>query len=38
MLISLIERLKWLILYFFILEMKHIQIKLFSITLEDFKL
>ena len=37
MVISLFERLKWLILYFFILEMKNVQIKLFSESLDEFK-
>lgn len=37
MVISLFERLKWLILYFFILEMKNVQIKLFSDSLDEFK-
>jgi hypothetical protein len=34
---SLISRLKWIILYFFVLDMKYVQIKLFSESLEEFK-
>jgi len=37
MIISLVERMKSLIIYIFILEMKSVQIKLFSESLDEFK-